>query len=61
MTDSDLFFTAVAMAFAVWFYVVLPISMATARGRSAVAWLLVSLIFSPVIAILGLLIAGRAR
>jgi hypothetical protein len=47
-------------ALAVYVYVVLPVRMAAARGRSRVGWLLISLLFSPLVAVVGLMVLGRA-
>lgn len=37
--------------FSIWLLILLPAEMAEARGRSAVRWILVSLFFSPGLAI----------
>lgn len=46
--------------FALWLYILLPARMAEARGRSAVVWVLLSLIFSPLFAIFFLWLLGDA-
>jgi len=46
------------LAFAVWIVFVVPASMAKRRNRSAVLWILVSLVGSPLLAILLLFIFG---
>lgn len=46
--------------FALWLFILLPARMAEARGRSAFGWVLVSLVFSPFLAILLLLLLGNA-
>ena len=38
--------------FTVWLFILLPAEMAQERGRSAVGWVLVSILFSPVLACL---------
>lgn len=47
--------------FLLWFAVILPAQMAGARGRSGLFWVLISLIGSPVLAILLLLVLGDTR
>lgn len=47
--------------FMVWFVIFLPAGMAKKRNRSAVAWVLVSIILSPLVAILLLVMVGRNR
>lgn len=46
--------------FTVWLLILLPARMAEARGRSAFGWVLVSLVFSPFLAILLLWLLGNA-
>lgn len=41
-----------------WLLILLPATMAEARGRSAVGWVLVSLFFSPFLAIFLLWLLG---
>ncbi len=64
-TLLPLLFGLVALYFVVWVLILLPARMATSRGRSALVWVLVSLLFSPVLACLLLLLLGggpqRAR
>ncbi|MCW9042318.1 MAG: hypothetical protein OQK05_03145 [Pseudopelagicola sp.] len=50
-----------ALVFVLWLYIILPAGMATARGRSAVIWVLISLVGSPLLAILLLLALGNAQ
>jgi hypothetical protein len=47
-----------ALYLVIWFYILLPADMATKRGRSAFGWVLVSLLFSPVLACLLLWLLG---
>lgn len=42
----------------VWLFILLPARMAKARGRSALVWVLVSIIFSPVLAVILLWLIG---
>lgn len=44
--------------FTLWLLILLPARMAEARGRSAVVWVLLSLIFSPFLAIFLLWLLG---
>jgi len=46
----------VILVFMIWLFVLLPMEMAKRRGRSQIAWLLISLFFSPILAIIGLLL-----
>lgn len=48
----------IALYVAVWLFILLPARMARARGRSVVFWVLVSILFSPILACLLLLILG---
>jgi len=53
-----LLFGLVAFYFTIWILILLPARMAEARGRSAFGWVLVSLFFSPFLAILLLWLLG---
>ena len=44
----------------IYVFIVLPMSMAKARDRNRFGGLLVSLFFSPLVAIISLLVLGRA-
>ncbi|MBC6403748.1 MAG: hypothetical protein GDA39_08480 [Hyphomonadaceae bacterium] len=48
----------VALLFVLWICIILPAQMATCRGRSAIGQVLISLISSPVVAIIALLVSG---
>ena len=48
----------IALYFVVWIYILLPARMAEKRGRSAFGWVLLSLIFSPILACLLLWLLG---
>jgi len=50
-----------ALYFALWLFILLPARMAEARGRSAVVWVLLSLFFSPFMAIILLWLLGDAH
>jgi len=49
----------VALYVVVWIFILLPAGMATSRGRSAFGWVLVSLLISPILACLLLLMLGQ--
>ena len=51
-------FAAVLLIAALWFCIILPYEMAEDRGRSGIGWVLVSLIFSPIAAIVILWLIG---
>ncbi|WRH63806.1 MAG: hypothetical protein RSE12_05565 [Fuscovulum sp.] len=60
---EGLFFLIVGLAalyIALWLFILLPARMAEARGRSAIGWVLVSLFFSPILAVLLLWVLGDA-
>lgn len=50
----------VALYFFLWLFILLPARMAEARGRSSLGWVIVSLFFSPVLAIFLLWLLGGA-
>lgn len=56
----SLLFGVVAIWFVLWLWILLPARMAEARGRSAVAWVLLSFIFSPFFSIFFLFLLGDA-
>ena len=45
--------------FVLWLYVLLPVDMARNRNRSAFIWVLISLLGSPILAVLLLLALGE--
>ncbi|MBS0126855.1 hypothetical protein [Thetidibacter halocola] len=47
-----------ALLFLLWLFILLPAGMATNRGRSAFGWVLVSVLFSPILACLLLWLLG---
>lgn len=47
-----------ALAFTFWLYIWLPASMAADRGRSSLGWVFLTIIFSPIITIIALLVLG---
>jgi hypothetical protein len=60
MSDEALTFVFIiaGIFFAFWLYILLPANMAAARGRSAFGWVLLSLLFSPILACLLLMLLG---
>lgn len=54
-------FLIAALIFVFWLYILLPIGLAKARGRSALGWVFISLVFSPLFAIVMLMVLGDAR
>ena len=52
-------FGLAVLYFTLWLLILLPARMAEARGRSAVGWVLVSLFFSPFLAIFLLWLLGE--
>lgn len=46
--------------FAFWLYILLPMGMARSRNRSGLLWVLISIVGSPVLAILLLIALGNA-
>ncbi|MBJ6372757.1 hypothetical protein [Sedimentitalea arenosa] len=57
-TAFTIIFMLVALFVVFWLYILLPAGMATNRGRSAFGWVLLSLLFSPILACLLLLLIG---
>ncbi|SOB98378.1 hypothetical protein SAMN05877809_102223 [Rhodobacter sp. JA431] len=57
-TNMSAFGLLFGVVVSVLLFIWLPASMAKERGRSAVGWVLISLFFSPLIAIIGLLVLG---
>lgn len=65
---EDTFLTIVAAIFisimsllALWLYIFLPVSMAKKRGRSALGWVLLFWIISPLWGVILLLILGNKK
>jgi hypothetical protein len=56
----SILFGLVALFIVFWLYVLLPVKMAGNRNRSALIWVLISLVGSPILAILLLLALGDA-
>lgn len=54
-----LMFGLAALYFTLWIFILLPARMAEARGRSAFGWVLLSLLFSPILACLLLWLLGN--
>lgn len=53
-----LIFGLAALYFTLWLFILLPARMAEARGRSAFGWVIVSILFSPILACLLLWLLG---
>ncbi len=53
-------FAGVAVFLIIWLYFILPARMARQRGRHPLGWVLLSLIVSPLLAVLLLAILGDA-
>jgi len=58
---ASLFLSLIVLIFVIWFWIFLPLQMANRRNRSAVIWLLISILFSPILAILLLLALGNDK
>lgn len=58
MDGTFIFGLVLALAFAFWLYIWLPASMAADRGRSSLGWVFLTIMFSPVITIVALLVLG---
>jgi hypothetical protein len=56
-----LIFALMALYLALWVIILLPARMAEARGRSAFGWVLISIFFSPFVAVILLFLIGDAR
>lgn len=52
------FFGLAALYFMLWLFILLPARMEEARGRSAFGWILVSIFFSPFLAVFLLWLLG---
>jgi len=52
-------FMLASLYFMFWLFILLPAGMATNRGRSAVGWVMVSVLFSPILACLLLWLLGN--
>ncbi|MEM9970512.1 MAG: hypothetical protein AAF762_05390 [Pseudomonadota bacterium] len=49
------------IVFLVWLCIVVPMNMAKSRGRSALLWVVVSLLVSPLVSIVALYALGDAE
>lgn len=58
MDDGMIVFGLAALALVIWLYIFLPAGMAERRGRSQLGWVILSLLFSPVLACLLLALLG---
>ncbi|MBO5251275.1 MAG: hypothetical protein J6B31_04680 [Bacteroidaceae bacterium] len=63
MTEETISILAIiiALIFILWLYVFLPIKMAKKRGRSAIGWVLLFWIISPLWGIIVLLVLGDSK
>lgn len=52
-------FGLAALYFTLWIFILLPARMAEGRGRSAFGWVLISILFSPILACLLLWLLGN--
>ncbi len=50
----------VLLAFVIWLWIIVPMNMAQARNRSGLIWVLISIVGSPLLAILLLYALGDA-
>ncbi len=51
----------IILIFILWLYIILPIKMAKKRGRSAIGWVLLFWIISPLWGIILLLVLGDSK
>ncbi len=58
MDSISLLIGVAVIAFLVWLCVIVPMNMARTRGRSAILWVLVSLLVSPLVSIIVLAAMG---
>lgn len=56
----EIVFGLLVLAGAVYIFIILPMNMAKTRDRNPFGWVLISLLASPLVAIIGLLVLGRA-
>ena len=59
--DPNILLGVAAIVFLIWLVIVLPAQMASRRGRSVIGWILISVIFSPLLAIVLLAVLGPAN
>ncbi|WP_281973139.1 hypothetical protein [Ruegeria faecimaris] len=52
--------SALALAFVIWLWIIVPMNMAQNRNRSGLIWVLISIVGSPLLAILLLYALGDA-
>jgi hypothetical protein len=58
---STVIFAGLALWFLIWFSILLPYRMATYRKRDGYVWVAISIIGTPFLAIILLLIAGERK
>lgn len=63
MTEESIFIIAVILALIIvlWLYIFVPVKMARRRGRSAIGWILLFLIISPLWGVIVLLVLGDSK
>ena len=63
MTEESLTIIAaiIAIILILWLYILLPVRMARKRGRSAIGWVLLFWIITPLWGIIGLLVLGDSK
>lgn len=57
---AELLIGLLAIWLVIYIFVLLPMKMAKTRERSPFGWVLISLLFSPLVAIIGLLVLGHS-
>jgi len=60
-SSISIIFILVAVGLGIWLYLFLPAQMAGKRNRSAMVWVLIALVGSPLLAILLLIALGDAK
>ncbi len=53
-------FAIIGLAFVIWLWIIVPMNMAQNRNRSALIWVLIAIVGSPLLAILLLYALGDA-
>ena len=60
-TIAQLIFLLATAAFLIWIFVLVPVKLAKARGRSSSLWVFISILISPLVVILLLWYLGDAK
>ena len=58
---AQLIFLLATAAFLIWIFVLVPVKLAKARGRSSSLWVFISILISPLVVILLLWYLGDAK